>query len=137
MKISKRFSPLGSGQTSRSTIFPFPLYPGLVNFVETPEVQALIEQYQPGAFDPDESARLMEEAGFALNGDDLWERDGETINATISGFEGGTGASPITSLTHAGSPWEIGLAETHQTLVLNGHNRTRSHTMPCAHGIVF
>ena len=39
---------------------------------------------------------------------------------TISGFEGGTGASPLTSLTHAGSPWEIGLAETQQTLVLNG-----------------
>ena len=37
----------------------------------------------------------------------------------ISGYEGGTGASPLTSLTHAGSPWEIGLAETHQTLVLN------------------
>ena len=39
---------------------------------------------------------------------------------TISGFEGGTGASPLTSLTHAGSPWEIGLSETQQTLVLNG-----------------
>jgi glutamate synthase (NADPH) large chain len=38
---------------------------------------------------------------------------------TISGFEGGTGASPLTSLKHAGSPWEMGLAETHQTLVLN------------------
>ncbi|MEQ1608455.1 MAG: glutamate synthase large subunit [Hyphomonadaceae bacterium] len=40
-------------------------------------------------------------------------------HVTISGFEGGTGASPLTSLTHAGSPWEIGLAETQQTLVLN------------------
>ena len=39
---------------------------------------------------------------------------------TISGFEGGTGASPLTSIKHAGSPWEIGLAETHQTLVMNG-----------------
>jgi len=39
---------------------------------------------------------------------------------TISGYEGGTGASPLTSLTHAGLPWEIGLAETHQTLLLNG-----------------
>ena len=38
---------------------------------------------------------------------------------TISGFEGGTGASPLTSIKHAGSPWEIGLAETQQTLVLN------------------
>jgi glutamate synthase (NADPH/NADH) large chain len=41
-------------------------------------------------------------------------------HVTISGFEGGTGASPLTSLTHAGSPWEIGLSETQQTLVLNG-----------------
>jgi glutamate synthase (NADPH/NADH) large chain len=41
-------------------------------------------------------------------------------HVTISGFEGGTGASPLTSLTHAGSPWEIGLAETQQTLILNG-----------------
>ena len=40
-------------------------------------------------------------------------------HVTISGFEGGTGASPLTSLTHAGSPWEIGLSETQQTLVLN------------------
>ncbi len=37
----------------------------------------------------------------------------------ISGSDGGTGASPLTSIKHAGSPWEIGLAETHQTLVLN------------------
>ncbi|HIQ07325.1 MAG TPA: glutamate synthase subunit alpha, partial [Thiotrichaceae bacterium] len=38
---------------------------------------------------------------------------------TISGFDGGTGASPLTSLKHAGSSWELGLAETHQTLVMN------------------
>ncbi|ADP70894.1 Glutamate synthase (ferredoxin) [Rhodomicrobium vannielii ATCC 17100] len=38
---------------------------------------------------------------------------------TIAGFEGGTGASPLTSIKHCGSPWEIGLAETQQTLVLN------------------
>ena len=37
----------------------------------------------------------------------------------ISGHDGGTGASPLTSLKHAGMPWELGLAETHQTLVLN------------------
>jgi glutamate synthase (NADPH) large chain len=37
----------------------------------------------------------------------------------ISGFDGGTGASPQTSLKHAGLPWELGLAETHQTLVMN------------------
>jgi len=40
-------------------------------------------------------------------------------HVTISGMEGGTGASPLTSIKHAGSPWEMGLAETHQTLVKN------------------
>ena len=40
-------------------------------------------------------------------------------HVTISGNEGGTGASPLTSIKHAGSPWEIGLAETQQTLVMN------------------
>ncbi|MBV8347763.1 MAG: glutamate synthase large subunit, partial [Mycolicibacterium sp.] len=38
----------------------------------------------------------------------------------ISGHDGGTGAAPLTSLKHAGAPWEIGLADTQQTLVLNG-----------------
>src|SRR5213078_3754875 len=37
----------------------------------------------------------------------------------ISGYDGGTGASPLTSIKHAGAPWELGLAETQQTLVLN------------------
>jgi len=45
-------------------------------------------------------------------------------HVTISGYDGGTGASPITSIQNAGSPWEIGLAETHQTLVMN-HLRGR------------
>ena len=44
---------------------------------------------------------------------------GRADHVTISGYEGGTGASPLTSIKHTGSPWEIGLAETHQTLVLN------------------
>ena len=40
-------------------------------------------------------------------------------HVTIAGYDGGTGASPISSIKHAGSPWELGLAETQQTLVLN------------------
>jgi len=39
---------------------------------------------------------------------------------TISGYDGGTGASPVTSVKYAGTPWELGLAETHQTLRKNG-----------------
>ena len=38
----------------------------------------------------------------------------------ISGYDGGTGAAPLTSLKHAGAPWEVGLADTQQTLILNG-----------------
>ena len=44
---------------------------------------------------------------------------GHAERVIIAGFEGGTGASPISSIKHAGTPWEIGLAETQQTLVLN------------------
>ena len=49
-----------------------------------------------------------------------WPRRGPRPHPTIAGFDGGTGASPLTSIKHAGSPWEMGLAETHQTLVLSG-----------------
>ena len=38
----------------------------------------------------------------------------------LSGYDGGTGAAPRTSIKHAGLPWELGIAETHQTLILNG-----------------
>lgn len=44
---------------------------------------------------------------------------GHADNILISGYEGGTGASPQSSIKHAGMPWEIGMSETHQTLVLN------------------
>ena len=44
---------------------------------------------------------------------------GHADDILISGSEGGTGASPLTSIKHAGLPWELGIAETHQTLVMN------------------
>ncbi len=71
-----------------STIYPFPLYPGLQKFVDSPEVKALEEKYQPRKFDAAESEKLMTEAGFTKNGDGLWEKGGQTVNATINGFEG-------------------------------------------------
>lgn len=71
-----------------TTIYPFPLYPGLQAFADSPEVQALAEKYEPRKFDLDESAALMEAAGFTKNGDDLWEKDGATVPASINGFEG-------------------------------------------------
>jgi peptide/nickel transport system substrate-binding protein len=71
-----------------TTIYPFPLYPGLEGFVDRADVQASIAEHEPRKFDLAASAALMEEAGFAMNGDGLWERDGETVNATIQGFGG-------------------------------------------------
>jgi len=72
-----------------ASIYPFPLYPGLQAFADSPEVKALEAKYQPGKFDLDESAKLMTGAGFTKNGDGLWVgKDGKTINATIHGFEG-------------------------------------------------
>ena len=67
--------------------------------------------------DADVSVKLVSEVGVGTVAAGVSKARSDHV--TISGFEGGTGASPLTSITHAGSPWEIGLAETHQTLVLN------------------
>ncbi len=64
------------------------------------------------------SVKLVSEVGVGTVAAGVAKARADHI--TISGFEGGTGASPLTSIKHAGSPWEIGLAETQQTLVLNG-----------------
>lgn len=70
-----------------ATIYPFPLYPNLQAFADSPEVKAEEAKYEPGKYDLDESAKLMEAAGWTKNGDDLWEKDGKTFDATIQAFE--------------------------------------------------
>jgi len=63
------------------------------------------------------SVKLVSEVGVGTIAAGVSKAHADHV--TIAGFDGGTGASPLTSIHHAGSPWEIGLAETHQTLVLN------------------
>src|SRR6476660_6919918 len=63
----------------------------------------------------DVSVKLVSEVGVGTVAAGVSKARADHV--TIAGFEGGTGASPLTSIKHAGSPWEIGLAETHQTLV--------------------
>jgi glutamate synthase (NADPH/NADH) large chain len=63
------------------------------------------------------SVKLVSEIGVGTVAAGVSKAHADHI--TISGYDGGTGASPMTSIKHAGSPWEVGLAETHQTLVLN------------------
>jgi glutamate synthase (NADPH/NADH) large chain len=66
----------------------------------------------------DVSVKLVSEVGVGTVAAGVAKARADHI--TIAGYDGGTGASPLTSIKHAGSPWEMGLAETHQTLVLNG-----------------
>ncbi len=63
------------------------------------------------------SVKLVSEVGVGTIAAGVAKAHADVV--LISGFDGGTGASPLTSLKHAGLPWELGLAETHQTLVLN------------------
>jgi len=65
----------------------------------------------------DVSVKLVSEVGVGTVAAGVSKARSDHV--TIAGYEGGTGASPLTSIKHAGSPWEIGLAETHQTLVAN------------------
>jgi glutamate synthase (ferredoxin) len=63
------------------------------------------------------SVKLVAEVGVGTIAAGVAKAHADVV--LISGFDGGTGASPQTSITHAGLPWELGLAEAHQTLVLN------------------
>ncbi len=63
------------------------------------------------------NVKLVSKAGVGIIASGVAKAKADAI--LISGHDGGTGASPLTSIRHAGLPWELGLAETHQTLVKN------------------
>jgi glutamate synthase (NADPH/NADH) large chain len=63
------------------------------------------------------SVKLVSEVGIGTIAAGVAKAHADVV--LISGYDGGTGASPITSTKHAGLPWELGLAETHQTLLIN------------------
>lgn len=64
------------------------------------------------------SVKLVSKAGVGIIASGVAKAHADHI--LISGYDGGTGASPLSSVMHAGLPWEMGLSETHQTLVKNG-----------------
>jgi glutamate synthase (NADPH/NADH) large chain len=64
------------------------------------------------------SVKLVSETGVGTIAAGVAKAHADSIQ--IAGHDGGTGASPLSSIHHAGTPWELGLAETHQILVLNG-----------------
>src|SRR5207302_4285228 len=63
------------------------------------------------------SVKLVAEVGVGTIAAGVSKAHADVV--LISGHDGGTGASPLNSIKHAGAPWELGLAETQQTLVLN------------------
>ncbi len=63
------------------------------------------------------SVKLVSEVGVGTVAAGVAKAHADVV--LISGYDGGTGASPLSSVQHAGMPWELGLAETHQTLLLN------------------
>ena len=74
-----------------------------------------LKNVNPGA---DVSVKLVSEAGVGTVAAGVAKAHADAV--LISGCDGGTGASPLSSIRHAGGPWETGLAETQQTLILNG-----------------
>ena len=77
-----------------------------------PLVMAIIHRFDQAA-----SVKLVGQVGIGTVASGVAKADADVIQ--ISGHDGGTGASPLTSIKHAGGPWELGLAESHHALVEN------------------
>ncbi len=81
------------------------------------DLEELIHDLKNANRDARISVKLVAEVGVGTIAAGVAKAHADVV--LITGHDGGTGASPMTSLSHAGLPWELGLAETHQTLVLN------------------
>ncbi|MCH8883075.1 MAG: glutamate synthase large subunit [SAR324 cluster bacterium] len=81
------------------------------------DIKQLIFDLKNSNPDADVSVKLVSETGVGTVAAGVSKAKADAV--LISGHEGGTGASPLSSIQHAGTPWELGLAETQQTLVLN------------------
>jgi len=81
------------------------------------DIAQLIHDLKNANRDARISVKLVSEIGLGTIAAGVTKAKADHL--VISGHDGGTGASPLTSIKHAGLPWELGLAETHQTLVMN------------------
>ncbi|OYX90185.1 MAG: glutamate synthase subunit alpha [Azorhizobium sp. 32-67-21] len=117
----ERFKPMANGDSMRSAIKQVASGRFGVTaeyLVNSDMMQIKVAQgAKPGEGGQLPGVKLVSEVGVGTVAAGVAKARADHI--TISGFEGGTGASPLTSLKHAGSPWEMGLAETQQTLVAN------------------
>ncbi len=113
-KVSEMIAALRYSSPGVSLISP-PPHHDIYSIEDLAQLIFDLKQVNPQAL---VSVKLVSEAGVGTIAAGVAKAYADLI--TIAGYDGGTGASPITSVKYAGSPWELGLVETQQTLRLNG-----------------
>ncbi len=113
-KVSAEIAELRYSVPGKTLISP-PPHHDIYSIEDLAQLIFDLKQVNPGAV---VSVKLVSEPGVGTIATGVAKAYADLI--TISGYDGGTGASPLTSVKYAGSPWELGLAETHQALIENG-----------------
>ncbi len=113
-KVSVEIAALRNARPGVTLISP-PPHHDIYSIEDLAQLIFDLKQINPSAM---VSVKLVSEPGVGTIATGVAKAYADMI--TISGYDGGTGASPITSVKYAGSPWELGLAEVHQSLVENG-----------------
>ena len=112
-KVNKMIAKLRYSKPGVALISP-PPHHDIYSIEDLAQLIFDLKQVNPDAL---VSVKLVSEAGVGTIAAGVAKCYADLI--TIAGYDGGTGASPLTSVRYAGAPWELGLAETHQTLLAN------------------
>ena len=113
-KVSAEIAMLRGAQVGQSLISPPPHH----DIYSIEDLAQLIYDLRRAAPHARIAVKLVAQSGIGYVASGVAKADADTIH--ISGHDGGTGASPLSSIKHAGLPWEIGLVETHHALMANG-----------------
>ena len=113
-KVSEEIAMLRGAQVGQSLISPPPHH----DIYSIEDLAQLIYDLRRAAPHARIAVKLVAQSGIGYVASGVAKADADAIH--ISGHDGGTGASPLSSIKHAGLPWEIGLVETHHALLANG-----------------
>jgi len=113
-KVTPEIAELRGAQPGQSLISPPPHH----DIYSIEDLAQLIYDLRRAAPRARIAVKLVAQSGIGYVASGVAKADADTIH--ISGHDGGTGASPLSSIKHAGLPWEIGLVETHHALLANG-----------------
>jgi glutamate synthase (ferredoxin) len=113
-KVTEEIAMLRGAQPGQSLISPPPHH----DIYSIEDLAQLIYDLRRAAPHARIAVKLVAQSGIGYVASGVAKADAETIH--ISGHDGGTGASPLSSIKHAGLPWEFGLVETHHALLANG-----------------